>query len=83
MWPQLLSLTRHCAEHWHLVNKKDKPSAYILVHNKIILQVVMGVVKQNKVISNDERWFSVNSINIMEDRSRSFLRTVQIGSIDF
>ena len=53
------------------------------MHNKIILQVVMGVVKQNKVISNDERWFSVNSINIMEDRSRSFLRTVQIGSIDF
>lgn len=66
------------------MNKKDKPSAYILAHrhNKIILHVVMGVVKQNEVISNERR-FSVNSISIMEDTSRSFLRTIQIGSMDF
>lgn len=67
------------------MNKKDKLSAYILAHrhNKIILQVVMGIVKQNEVISNDERRFSVNFISIMEDTSRSFLRTIQIGGIGF
>ena len=67
------------------MNKKDKLSAYILAyrHNNIILQVVMGVVKQNEVISNDERRFSVYSMSIMEDTSRSFLRTIQIGGIGF